>query len=55
MSIYMTGINYSNTDIVYREKLSLTIKQQVKLADQIIGLGKVKGCIFLSTCNRTKL
>lgn len=55
MDIYMTGIDYSNTEITYREKFSLTIEKQVDIAKKLIESGMAKGCIFLSTCNRTEL
>ena len=55
MDIYMTGINYSNADIEYREKFSLTTEQQDIIAKKLIDSKIAKGCIFLSTCNRTEL
>ena len=55
MDIYMAGINYSNADVSYREKFSLTTEQQADIAKKLIGLGMAKGCIILSTCNRTEL
>lgn len=36
MDIYMTGINYSNADIEYREKFSLTTEQQDIIAKKLI-------------------
>lgn len=55
MDIYMTGINYSNAELEYREMFSLTLEEQSKIAKKIINSGMAKGCIFLSTCNRTEL
>ncbi|CUP08133.1 glutamyl-tRNA reductase [Clostridium disporicum] len=55
MDIYMTGINYNNADIEYREKFSLTTEQQDIIAKKLIDSKIAKGCIFLSTCNRTEL
>ena len=55
MDIYMTGINYSNAELEYREMFSLTLDQQSKIAKKLINSGMAKGCIFLSTCNRTEL
>lgn len=55
MDIYMTGINYSNAELEYREMFSLTLENQAIIAKKLINLGMAKGCIFLSTCNRTEL
>ena len=55
MDIYMTGINYSNAELEYREMFSLTLEDQSKIAKKLINSGMAKGCIFLSTCNRTEL
>ena len=32
MDIYMTGINYSNAELEYREMFSLTLEDQSKIA-----------------------
>lgn len=55
MNIFMTGINYNNAEIAFREKCSLTIEQQTEIAKGLIESGLAKGCIILSTCNRTEL
>lgn len=55
MDIYMTGINYSNAELEYREMFSLTLDQQSRISKKLINSGMAKGCIFLSTCNRTEL
>lgn len=55
MDIYMAGINYISAEVEYREKFSLTIEQQRKIAEKLIESEIGKGCIFVSTCNRTEL
>lgn len=55
MNIYMIGINYNNADITQREIFSLNSDQQIDIAQKLIHNNMAKGCIFLSTCNRTEL
>lgn len=55
MKIYMIGINYNNADITQREMFSLNNEQQSDIAKKLIDNNVTKGCIFLSTCNRTEL
>lgn len=55
MDIYMTGINYDNATLKDRERFSLTAEQQKKIAKQLIDTHFVKGCVFLTTCNRSEL
>lgn len=55
MNIYMIGINYNNADITQREMFSLNKEQQADIAKKLINNEMAKGCIFLSTCNRTEL
>lgn len=55
MDIYMTGIDYSNATLSDLEICWLTVEQQKKMAKKLINAGLVKGCLFLSTCNRMEL
>lgn len=55
MNIYMIGIDYSNAALEYREKFSLTKDKQSNIAKSLIESESIKGCVFLSTCNRTEL
>ncbi len=55
MDISMVGIDYSKATIEHREKFALTTCHGAELAKKIIEDYKAKGCIILSTCNRTEL
>ena len=50
----IVGINYRKSDISIRGKFSISQEQSVKLINEAI-LGKVQGCLALSTCNRTEV
>ncbi len=50
----IVGINYRKSDISIRGKFSIAPEQSVNLIQEAISK-KVKGCLVLSTCNRTEL
>lgn len=55
MDISMVGIDYNKATIEHREKFALTQLKAAAMAKQIMEKYKIKGCIILSTCNRTEL
>lgn len=55
MDISMVGIDYNKASIEHREKFAFTQLKAAAMAKQIIEKYKIKGCIILSTCNRTEL
>lgn len=55
MDISMIGIDYSKATVENRELFSLTVSQGVAMSNNIISKYDAKGCVVLSTCNRTEL
>lgn len=55
MDISMVGIDYNKASIEHREKFALTQLKAAAMAKQIIEKYKIKGCVIVSTCNRTEL
>ncbi|MDO4301189.1 MAG: hypothetical protein Q4D26_07365 [Clostridia bacterium] len=55
MKLLMAGINYNNTCISKREKLSFTPEQIGNICKNICRIEDIYGCIILSTCNRTEI
>ncbi len=55
MNIYTSGVNYRNTPLEIREKLSLGGQEQRLLLEKLALLPHVSECIILSTCNRTEV
>lgn len=55
MNLVMSGLDYSLAPIQLREQLSFTKGQVEELSAAIALVDGVKGCVLLSTCNRTEL
>lgn len=55
MELSMVGIDYTTAAIGYREIFSLTASAGRALASRFLEKYGAKGCIILSTCNRTEL
>lgn len=55
MRIRMVGIDHSKASLEYREAFSFTKAGVREAVKEIKERFKVKGCILLSTCNRTEL
>lgn len=55
MNILVVGVNYKQTPLEIREKLSFTIAEQKNALSELIKLEGVNECILLSTCNRTEI
>jgi glutamyl-tRNA reductase len=55
MDISMIGIDYSKACVENRELFALTVSQGVSIAKKIQTKYNARGCIVLSTCNRTEL
>lgn len=49
------GVDYKNTPLYLREKLSANDDRAKEIMTNICGLSGVKGCVILSTCNRSEL
>ena len=49
------GVDYKNTPLYLREKLSANDDRTKEIMTNICGLSGVKGCVILSTCNRSEL
>lgn len=55
MNILVVGLNYKQTPLEIREKLSFNIDEQKNALSELIKLDTVNECIILSTCNRTEI
>ncbi len=55
MKIVMSGLEHELAPIALREKLSFTKAQNVKMVDILRSRPHVRGCVLISTCNRTEL
>lgn len=53
-SFCIAGINYRKSDMSVRGKFSLSSKETVLLLQKAVA-NKIKGCLALSTCNRTEI
>lgn len=49
------GVDYKKAPIELREELSLDDRSIVNIIKEICKLNEVKGCVILSTCNRTEI
>ncbi len=55
MSIQMAGIDHGLAPVPIREKFSFTKKAQGEALEELKARAGVRGCVVLSTCNRTEL
>ncbi len=53
--IWMTGINHETAALKIREKFSFTRRAAFHAMEKMKTMPGVKGCILLSTCNRTEI
>lgn len=55
MKIIMGGLDHKKANIDIREKFSLTKEQKKKVISKIFENNNIKGCVIISTCNRTEV
>jgi glutamyl-tRNA reductase len=55
LQIKMVGIDHNKASIQYRELFSFTKAESMEAMKQLKETFKIRGCIILSTCNRTEL
>lgn len=55
MEIRMAGIDHQNASIQQREAFAFTKAQARRAMERWKQIGKLEGCLLLSTCNRTEL
>lgn len=55
IDISMIGIDYNKASVKIREQFSLSVQQGRSFAEKIMNGYSVKGCVILSTCNRTEI
>lgn len=55
MNISMVGIDFNQAPIQVREKFSFTVAGSAKLGKKAVEEYGAKGCVVLSTCNRTEI
>ena len=55
MQIKMVGIDHNKAALSYRESFSFTQAEIVYAMEELMKEPGVKGCVILSTCNRTEL
>jgi glutamyl-tRNA reductase len=55
MNILVVGVNYKQTPLEIREKLSFSINEQKSALGELMKLEGVNECILVSTCNRTEV
>lgn len=55
MNLKMAGIDFTNAGIDVRQCFSFTKKAMVEAMGRLRRHGEIKGCVFISTCNRMEL
>lgn len=55
LRIASAGIDYKNTPIELREKLSFNDKRLLEIMEVICENEEISGCVIISTCNRTEI
>jgi glutamyl-tRNA reductase len=55
MNILVVGVNYKQTPVEIREKLSFNTSEQRVAMHEMLKLQDVCECILLSTCNRVEV
>ena len=55
MKLYMASVNYQNSCMEDRERLSFSSEQVESLCKSIYDKEKISGCVILATCNRTEI
>lgn len=55
MKIFMASVNYKNSSINQREKLSFDKEKISEIIKKICLIDGIFGCIIISTCNRTEI
>ncbi len=55
MKIFMASVNYKNSSINQREKLSFDKEKISEIIKKICLIDGILGCIVISTCNRTEI
>ena len=55
LRIASAGIDYRNTPIELREKLSFDNERLIEIMEIICGRAGIGGCVVVSTCNRTEI
>lgn len=54
MSVWMMGVDHNTADLDTRSRFSLTNKKKNRAYELIKDIHEIKGCVILSTCNRTE-
>ncbi|MCD7928098.1 MAG: glutamyl-tRNA reductase, partial [Oscillospiraceae bacterium] len=55
MKLWMSGLDYGQTEMALRERLSFPTERVKELNRILAGIDGVTGAVLLSTCNRTEL
>ena len=55
MNFTLLGWNFRSTPLEIRDRLSLTVQEQLELIQQINARCGIQESVLLSTCNRTEL